>query len=305
MSHKNDVSEEKAPFSEEQNQQIIDMGIIASPNAPYNIHCLSIIGQIEGHYILPPQNKTTKYEHIIPALVSIEQDSSVEGLLIVLNTVGGDVEAGLAIAELIAGISKPTVSIVVGGGHSIGVPLAVSAKESFIVPSATMTIHPVRMNGMMLGVPQTMNYFEKMQDRITRFVTKNSRISPERFKELMMERDELVLDIGTVLDGKSAVQEGLIDNLGSLSDAVKRLYELIEKDKSKTPRKSPAKSEKSSKSAKSSKSTKSAKSAKNSSSKESGEKKQKTVAVKSRNAELNGAFYGGSAVMRDLRGEQR
>lgn len=302
MSHKNDVSEEKAPFSEEQNQQIIDMGIIASPNAPYNIHCLSIIGQIEGHYILPPQNKTTKYEHIIPALVSIEQDSSVEGLLIVLNTVGGDVEAGLAIAELIAGISKPTVSIVVGGGHSIGVPLAVSAKESFIVPSATMTIHPVRMNGMMLGVPQTMNYFEKMQDRITRFVTKNSRISPERFKELMMERDELVLDIGTVLDGKNAVDEGLIDNLGSLSDAVKRLYELIEKDKSNNPRKAPAKSSKSTKSTKSSKSTKNS-SAKSSSQKS--EKKQKTVAVKSRNAELNGAFYGVSAVMRDLRGEQR
>lgn len=301
MSHKNEVSEENnAPFSEQQNQQIIDMGIIASPNAPYNIHCLSIIGQIEGHYILPPQNKTTKYEHIIPALVSIEQDSSVEGLLIVLNTVGGDVEAGLAIAELIAGISKPTVSIVVGGGHSIGVPLAVSAKESFIVPSATMTIHPVRMNGMMLGVPQTMNYFEKMQDRITRFVTKNSRISPERFKELMMERDELVLDIGTVLDGKNAVEEGLIDNLGSLSDAVKRLYEMIEKDKSKNLRKAP---EKSAKSTKSSKSTKSAKPTKNSSAKD--EKKQKTVAVKSRNAELNGAFYGSSAVMRDLRGEQR
>ena len=301
MSHKNEVSEENnAPFSEQQNQQIIDMGIIASPNAPYNIHCLSIIGQIEGHYILPPQNKTTKYEHIIPALVSIEQDSSVEGLLIVLNTVGGDVEAGLAIAELIAGISKPTVSIVVGGGHSIGVPLAVSAKESFIVPSATMTIHPVRMNGMMLGVPQTMNYFEKMQDRITRFVTKNSRISPERFKELMMERDELVLDIGTVLDGKNAVEEGLIDNLGSLSDAVKRLYEMIEKDKSKNLRKAP---EKSAKSTKSSKSTKSAKPTKNSSAKD--EKKQKTVAVKSRNAELNGAFYGASAVMRDLRGEQR
>ena len=291
MSHKNDVSEENnAPFSEQQNQQIIDMGIIATANAPHNIHCLSIIGQIEGHYILPPQNKTTKYEHIIPALVSIEQDSSVEGLLIVLNTVGGDVEAGLAIAELIAGISKPTVSIVVGGGHSIGVPLAVSAKESFIVPSATMTIHPVRMNGMMLGVPQTMNYFEKMQDRITRFVTKSSRISPERFKELMMERDELVLDIGTVLDGKNAVQEGLIDKLGSLSDAVKRLYELIEKD---SPRKAPAKSEKSSKSSKSSKSTKNT-SAKSSSQKSG--KKQKTVAVKS---ELSGA------VMRDLRGEQR
>lgn len=289
MSHKNDVSEEKnAPFSEQQNQQIIDMGIIATANAPHNIHCLSIIGQIEGHYILPPQNKTTKYEHIIPALVSIEQDSSVEGLLIVLNTVGGDVEAGLAIAELIAGISKPTVSIVVGGGHSIGVPLAVSAKESFIVPSATMTIHPVRMNGMMLGVPQTMNYFEKMQDRITRFVTKNSRISPERFKELMMERDELVLDIGTVLDGKNAVDEGLIDNLGSLSDAVKRLYELIEKNGA--PRKAPAKQEKPAKSPKSSKSSPTKSSSKKSA------KKQKTVAVKS---ELSGA------VMRDLRGEQR
>lgn len=289
MSHKNDVSEENnAPFSEQQNQQIIDMGIIATANAPHNIHCLSIIGQIEGHYILPPQNKTTKYEHIIPALVSIEQDSSIEGLLIVLNTVGGDVEAGLAIAELIAGISKPTVSIVVGGGHSIGVPLAVSAKESFIVPSATMTIHPVRMNGMMLGVPQTMNYFEKMQDRITRFVTKNSRISPERFKELMMERDELVLDIGTVLDGKNAVDEGLIDNLGSLSDAVKRLYELIEKNGA--PRKAPAKQEKPAKSPKSSKSSPTKSSSKKSA------KKQKTVAVKS---ELSGA------VMRDLRGEQR
>lgn len=239
MSHKNEVQDDnKAPFTEQQNQQIIDMGIIASSNAPHNIHCLSIIGQIEGHYILPPTNKSTKYEHIIPALVAIEQDSSVEGLLIVLNTVGGDVEAGLAIAELIAGISKPTVSIVVGGGHSIGVPLAVSAKESFIVPSATMTIHPVRMNGMMLGVPQTMNYFEKMQDRITNFVAKNSKMKPQRFKELMMERDELVLDIGTVLDGKNAVEEGLIDNLGSLSDAVSCLYSLIEKEQGKKPKSS-------------------------------------------------------------------
>lgn len=224
--------ENNAPFTEEQNQQIIDTGIVAASNAPYNIHCLTVIGQIEGHYILPPQNKTTKYEHIIPALVAIEEDSTVEGLLIVLNTVGGDVEAGLAIAELIAGMSKPTVSIVVGGGHSIGVPLAVSAKESFIVPSATMTIHPVRMNGMVLGVPQTMHYFEKMQERITRFITSNSRIKPERFKELLMERDELVMDVGTVLDGKSAVKEGLIDHLGSLSDAVNRLYKLIEKKKS-------------------------------------------------------------------------
>lgn len=230
--------ENNAPFSEEQNQQIIDTGIVAANNALHNIHCLSIIGQVEGHYILPPQNKTTKYEHIIPALIAIEEDSTIEGLLIVLNTVGGDVEAGLAIAELIAGMSKPTVSIVVGGGHSIGVPLAVSAKQSFIVPSATMTIHPVRMNGMMLGVPQTMHYFEKMQERITRFVTSNSKMRPERFKELMMERDELVLDVGTVLEGKAAVKEGLIDHLGSLSDAVKCLYKLIEKEKKSTKEKS-------------------------------------------------------------------
>ena len=223
------MDEENAPFTEEQNQQIIDTGIIAAENAPHNIRCLTIIGQIEGHYVLPEQNKTTKYEHIIPALVAIEEDRSVDGLLVVLNTVGGDVEAGLAIAELIAGMSKPTVSIVLGGGHSIGVPLAVAADKSFIVPSATMTIHPVRINGMMLGVPQTMRYFEKMQERITSFVTSNSKIKSDRFKELMMERDELVLDIGTVLDGKAAVKEGLIDGLGSLSDAVKALYKLVEK----------------------------------------------------------------------------
>jgi len=231
-----DDNQNGAPFSEEQNQQIIDTGIIASVNAPHYIHCLTIIGQVEGHYILPPQNKTTKYEHIIPALVAIEQDSTIEGLLIVLNTVGGDVEAGLAIAELIAGMSKPTVSIVVGGGHSIGVPLAVSARTSFIVPSATMTIHPVRMNGMMLGIPQTLSYFEKMQERITRFVTDNSHMPPDRFKELMMERDELVMDVGSVLDGEAAVKEGLIDRLGGMSDAINCLYELIEAEpKEKAP----------------------------------------------------------------------
>jgi len=213
---------------DEQQSQQDDNGIIASVNARHNIHCLTIIGQIEGHYILPAQNKTTKYEHIIPALVAIEQDTTIEGLLIVLNTVGGDVEAGLAISELIAGMSKPTVSIVVGGGHSIGVPLAVSAKVSYIVPSATMTIHPVRMNGMVLGVPQTMSYFEKMQERITRFVTSNSDISAKRFKQLMMEKDELVMDVGTVVNGETAVKEGLIDRLGGLSDAVECLYELIE-----------------------------------------------------------------------------
>ncbi len=297
MGHKNENSEEnKAPFTEEQNQQIIDMGIVAANNSPYNIHCLSIIGQIEGHYILPPTNKSTKYEHIIPALVAIEQDNSIEGLLIILNTVGGDVEAGLALAELISGISKPTVSIVVGGGHSIGVPLAVSAKESFIVPSATMTIHPVRMNGMMLGVPQTMNYFEKMQDRITSFVTKNSHIAPERFKELMMERDELVLDIGTVLDGKSAVKEGLIDNLGSLSDAVKRLYEMIEKDKSKNPQNAAVKQTKSSNSS----GKKTAKAVKSSA---KGKKEQKAAAVRLNSSAVNEALYEQNTLLRDMRGE--
>ena len=216
-------------LSESRNQMIIDTGIVAT-NAKHAIHCLTIIGQIEGHYILPPQNKTTKYEHIIPALVAIEQDPDIEGLLIILNTVGGDVEAGLAISELIAGMKKPTVSIVVGGGHSIGVPLAVSAKQSFIVPSATMTIHPVRMNGLLLGIPQTLSYFDRMQERIINFVTKNSGISASRFKELMMKKDELVMDVGSVVDGDTAVKEGLIDSLGGLSDAVQRLYDMIESE---------------------------------------------------------------------------
>ena len=192
------------------------------------IQCLSIIGQIEGHYILPPQNKSTKYEHVIPQLVAIEEDPEIEGLIVMLNTVGGDVEAGLAIAELISGMSKPTVSLVLGGGHSIGVPLACSAKESFIVPSATMTIHPVRMNGLVLGVPQTLSYFDKMQERITNFVTENSNIKAERFRELMFNTGELITDVGTVLDGEAAVAEGLIDNLGGLSDAIKCLYSKIE-----------------------------------------------------------------------------
>lgn len=203
-------------------------GQAVSENSKHLIHCLTIIGQIEGHYAAPPGTKTTKYEHIMPALVAIEQDRSIEGLLIILNTVGGDVEAGLAIAELISGMKTPTVSVVLGGGHSIGVPLAVSAKLSYIVPSATMTIHPVRMNGLVLGVPQTLSYFEAMQKRITDFVCSNSRISPERFSELMMNTGELVLDMGTVIDGETAVKEGLIDRLGSLSDAIEALYQLIE-----------------------------------------------------------------------------
>ena len=182
-------------------RQIKEMGSVTLPDAKHVIHCLNIIGQVEGHYILPAQNKTTKYEHIIPALVAIEQDRSIEGLVIILNTVGGDVEAGLAIAELIASMKTPTVSMVVGGGHSIGVPLAVCAKKSFIVPSATMTIHPVRMNGLVLGVPQTLSYFDKMQERIVRFVCDNSAIKPERFRELMMSTGELVMDVGSVKRG--------------------------------------------------------------------------------------------------------
>ena len=175
-------------------------GEVVSHNAKHLIHCLTVIGQVEGHYVLPSQNKTTKYEHIMPALVAIEQDRTIEGLVIILNTVGGDVEAGLAIAELIAGMKTPTVSLVVGGGHSIGVPLAVSAMKSFIVPSATMTIHPVRMNGLVLGVPQTLSYFDKMQDRIVNFVTANSGISEDDFRSLMMKTGELVMDVGTVVD---------------------------------------------------------------------------------------------------------
>lgn len=217
----------------EEIRQIKEMGSVSLPDAKHVIHCLNIIGQVEGHYILPAQNKTTKYEHIIPALVAIEQDRSIEGLVIILNTVGGDVEAGLAIAELIASMKTPTVSMVVGGGHSIGVPLAVCAKKSFIVPSATMTIHPVRMNGLVLGVPQTLSYFDKMQERIVRFVCDNSAIKPERFRELMMSTGELVMDVGSVIDGEQAVKEGLIDRLGGLSEAIDCLYDMIENSSEK------------------------------------------------------------------------
>ena len=197
-------------------------------NGKHIIHCLTVIGQIEGHYILPAQNKTTKYEHVIPQLVAIEQDPEIEGLIVILNTVGGDVEAGLAIAELISTMETPVVSLVLGGGHSIGVPLACSAKYSFIAPSATMTVHPVRMSGLVLGVPQTLSYFDKMQERIVRFVTDNSGVSAQRFRQLMMNTGELVMDVGTVLDGEQAVAEGLIDELGGLAQAVGKLTELIE-----------------------------------------------------------------------------
>lgn len=215
-------------MSIDQFDQIEQSGSVTSDKGGHVIHCLTVIGQIEGHYILPSQNKTTKYEHVIPQLVAIEEDPSIEGLLIILNTVGGDVEAGLAIAELIAGMKTPTVSLVLGGGHSIGVPLAVSTRRSFIAPSATMTIHPVRMSGLVLGVPQTLSYFDKMQERITNFVTANSHIREEDFTRLMMNTGELVTDVGTVLDGEAAVDIGLIDELGSLSQALDALYGMIE-----------------------------------------------------------------------------
>ena len=206
---------------------INEAGSIITCHKDKLIHCLTIIGQIEGHYILSSQNKTTKYEHIIPLLVSIEEDSRIDGLLILLNTVGGDVEAGLAIAEVISGMKKPTVSIVLGGGHSIGIPLAVSAKKSFIARSASMTVHPVRTTGLTLGVPQTFEYFRRMQDRITDFVVKNSSVSRERYTQLVLNTGELVMDVGTILDGERAVKEGLIDAVGTVSDAIGALYEMI------------------------------------------------------------------------------
>lgn len=219
--------ENESELSEEQREIRESSSVTIDRRGKY-IHCMTIIGQIEGHYILPSQNKTTKYEHVIPQLVAIEESKDIDGLLIILNTVGGDVEAGLAIAELIAGMKKPTVSLVLGGGHSIGVPLAASSSYSFIAPSATMTVHPVRMTGLVLGVPQTMEYFEGMQERIVKFVADNSKISADRFRELMLATGQLVMDVGTVLDGEEAVKEGLIDSLGSLSSALDKLCDLID-----------------------------------------------------------------------------
>ncbi|MDW7651026.1 MAG: ATP-dependent Clp protease proteolytic subunit [Bacillota bacterium] len=193
-----------------------------------SIHTISIIGQIEGHMTLPPQNKTTKYEHIIPQLVAIEQNPKIKGLLIILNTVGGDVEAGLAIAEMVDTLSKPTVSLVLGGGHSIGVPVAVSADYSFITETATMTVHPIRLSGLVIGVPQTYEYLDKMQDRVIKFVTKHSSVTEEKFRHLMFCTDQLARDIGTVMVGKDAVDDGLINEVGGLSQAVRKLEELID-----------------------------------------------------------------------------
>ena len=221
---------------EQRQQQIVDMGSTTITTARGTIHTLTIVGQIEGHQLLPSTAKTTKYEHVMPLLAAIEESDEVDGLLVLLNTVGGDIEAGLGIAELIASMSKPTVSLVLGGGHSIGVPLAVAAKRSFIAESASMTIHPVRMNGLVLGIPQTLEYFQRMQDRITNFVVQNSHISRERFTTLAMNTQELVMDVGTVLDGPDAVEEGLIDSLGSLSDAMDCLTGMIGQEKKKRNR---------------------------------------------------------------------
>ncbi len=208
-------------------ETIVQLGQTSVPTGESNIFCLTIIGQIEGHLMLPPQNKTTKYEHVIPQLIAAEQSPKIEGLLIVLNTVGGDVEAGLAIAEMIASMTKPTVTLVLGGGHSIGVPIAVSADYSLIAETATMTIHPIRMNGLVIGVPQTFEYLEKMQERVTRFVTRHSRITEDMFKQLMFKTGELTRDIGTTVIGGDAVKHGLIDAVGALGEALRELNRRI------------------------------------------------------------------------------
>lgn len=210
---------------------IKEFGATSIPTMKNNIHCLPIIGQVEGHLILPPNNKTTKYEHVIPQLIAIEESKDIEGLILILNTVGGDVEAGLAIAEMISTMSKPTVSLVLGGGHSIGVPLSVCTKHSFIAPSATMTIHPIRITGIVLGVSQTYDYLNKMQERVVDFVIRHSHISKEKFYELMTRPGELANDVGTVLIGKEAVAAGLIDEIGGLTDALNRLKKMISKKK--------------------------------------------------------------------------
>lgn len=215
-------------------ENIQQLGQTNLPSGESNILCLTIIGQVEGHVVLPPQNKTTKYEHLIPQLVAAEQNSKIEGVLIILNTVGGDVEAGLAIAEMISTLSKPTVTLVLGGGHSIGVPIAVSANCSIIAATATMTIHPIRLNGLIIGVPQTFEYLDKMQERVVRFVTQHSNVTEEKFKELMFKTGELTRDIGTTVIGGDAVKYGLIDRVGGVGEAIRELNQRIEVKKSQT-----------------------------------------------------------------------
>ena len=212
-------------------QSIVDFGSSLIQSKRGTIHVLTIVGQIEGHQVLPPTSKSTKYEHVMPLLALVEESDEIDGLLVLLNTVGGDIEAGLGIAELIASMSKPTVSLVLGGGHSIGVPLAVSAKRSFIAPSAAMTIHPVRLNGLVIGVPQTFYYFERIQERITQFVTANSHVKREDFTNLMLQTGELAADVGSVIYGEEAVKLGLIDEIGGLSDALDCLHQMIDQRK--------------------------------------------------------------------------
>lgn len=216
-------------------ENLESMGTQRLPSYTSNIHCLTIIGQVEGHLALPPQNKTTKYEHLIPQLVAVEQNPEIEGLMVILNTVGGDVEAGLAISEMIASLSKPSVSVVLGGGHSIGVPIAVSTTYSYIASTATMTVHPIRLTGLVIGVPQTYEYLDKMQDRVIRFVVENSKVSEKQFRELMFRTGELARDIGTVVVGRDAVKYGLIDEVGGISHAVSRLNRLIRDRKAAGP----------------------------------------------------------------------
>jgi len=230
----NDISaksEQPEAYPERKTAVAENIVALGTPNPPAsdqsNIFCMTIIGQIEGHVVLPPQNKTTKYEHLIPQLIAAEQNAKIEGILIILNTVGGDVEAGLAIAEMISSLTKPSVAVVLGGGHSIGVPIAVSARRSFIAESATMTIHPIRLNGLVISVPQTFEYLEKMQDRVLRYIVSHSSISERKLKELMFKTGELTRDIGTTLIGSEAVEYGLIDAVGGIGDALKELNRLI------------------------------------------------------------------------------
>lgn len=231
MNENENENENKSENQNEEYENIKDIGGVEIENGKEHIYCISIVGQIEGHTVLPPQTKTTKYEHILPKLVSIEEDDKIEGLLVILNTVGGDIEAGLAIAEVIASMKKPTVSLVLGGGHSIGVPLAVSADVSFIVPSATMTIHPVRMSGTIIGVSQMFDYLYKIQSRITDFVVAHSNTKKEDFNRLLLQTDEIANDVGTVLFGEEAVKFGIIDRVGGLSEASDELYRRIKAQK--------------------------------------------------------------------------
>lgn len=224
---------QNADMKEQEGKQVTEFGVDITKSGKGSIYTLTIIGQIEGHQVAPETVKTTKYEHILPLLAGIEESDDVDGLLLLLNTVGGDIEAGLAISEMIAGMKKPSVSLVLGGGHSIGIPLAVCTKKSFITPTASMTVHPVRMTGLVVGAPQTFRYFQRIQEQIADFVTTNSRISREKFESYMMATGEIATDVGTILYGKEAVTSGLIDKLGGLSDALAALHKMIEADKKK------------------------------------------------------------------------